>query len=218
MRKILSIAVLAIVITTSCNKEVLRGSGSIITEERSIGSFNAISTFGSAKIFISYSPEITVKVKGYQNLVSEYETKVSGNTLSLKYRDNVNIKNDNIEVYITMPGFIGLNSNGSTTITASGNYDDADNLNIDVSGSATISIDQMKVNNYSIHSDGSSEISSKGVLANSAKVHLNGSGSVILSVQNSLDVYISGSGKVSYKGEPANITTDISGSGSLIKL
>ncbi len=218
MKKILSVALLAILFTTSCKKDTLRGSGSIITQDRNVSSFNAISTFGSAKIFISYAPQISVQVKGYQNLVSEYETKVTGNTLSLQYRDNVNIQNDNIEVYITMPGFVGLNSNGSSTINATGVYDDADNLSISIAGNAEINIEKMNVKNYTIESDGNGEISSLGVNANEAKVHLNGSGFVTLSVQNSLDVHISGSGKVSYKGDPPNITTNISGSGSLIKL
>lgn len=218
MKKILSVALLAILFSTSCKKDTLRGSGSIITQDRNVNSFNTISTFGSAKIFISYAPQISVQVKGYQNLVSEYETKVTGNTLSLQYRDNVNIQNDNIEVYITMPGFVGLNSNGSSTINATGAYDDADNLSINIAGNAEINIEQMNVKNYTIESDGSGEISSLGVNANEAKVHLNGSGFVTLSVQNSLDVHISGSGKVSYKGDPPNITTNISGSGSLIKL
>jgi hypothetical protein len=49
-------------------------------------------------------------------------------------------------------------------------------------------------------------------------VELSGNGTITLSVQDKLDMHISGNGKVSYKGEPGEITTDISGSGTVVKL
>jgi hypothetical protein len=217
MKKLFAICMAALFFA-SCEKDVVRGTGSIITEERSTGNFNAISTFGSAKIYVSYAPEITVKVKGYQNLVSNYKTDVSGNTLNLRYRDNLNVRNDNIEVYITMPGFNALTSNGSSPIKATGSYNDTESLAISTSGNADRSIDEMNVNNYTIQSSGNSDIATLGVKSKSAKVELSGNGTITLSVQDKLDVHISGNGKVSYKGEPGEITTDISGSGTVVKL
>jgi hypothetical protein len=217
MKKLLAICTVALLFG-SCEKDVVRGTGSIVTEERSTADFNAISTFGSAKIYVSYAPEIKVKVKGYQNLVSNYKTDVEGNTLKLRYRDNLNVRNDNIEVYITMPGFNALTSNGSSSIKATGSYDGTESLAISTTGNAGISIDEMIVNNYTIESSGNSDIATLGVKSKSAKVKLSGNGTVTLSVQDKLDVHISGNGKVSYKGDPADINTDISGSGTVIKL
>lgn len=217
MKRLLATAIIVLAFA-ACSKDVVHGNGSIVTEDRTTPDFTAVSTFGSAKVYISYAPEITVKVKGYQNLVSQYETEVKNNTLNLHYKDDLNVQNDNIEVYITMPGFNALSSNGSSPITATGSYNDTENLEISTSGNADISIDEMDVNNYSISSGGNSNISTLGVNANSAKVELSGSGNIALSVKDKLDVHISGSGKVSYKGDPANVTTEISGNGKVIKL
>lgn len=217
MKRLLAKAMIVLAFA-ACSKDVVHGSGSIVTEDRTTPAFTAISTFGSAKVYISYAPEIAIKVKGYQNLVSQYETEVKNNVLNLHYEDDLNVQNDNIEVYITMPGFNALSSNGSSPITATGSYNDTENLEISTSGNADISIDEMDVNNYIISSSGNSNISTLGVNANSAKVELSGSGNIALSVKDKLDVHISGSGKVSYQGDPADVTTEISGNGKVIKL
>lgn len=217
MKKLFAIAVL-IGVFASCKKDVVHGSGSVVTEERSTGNFSAVSTSGSAKVYISYAPEITVKVKGYQNLVSAYTTEVSNNTLQLHYKEDVNVQNDNIEVYITMPGFNALTSNGSSPITATGAFNDVENLSISTSGNAGISIDNMNVDHYNINISGNSNIATLGVMSNNAVVDLSGNGTVTLSVKDKLDVHISGNGKVSYKGDPADVITDIQGSGTVVKL
>ena len=117
-----------------------------------------------------------------------------------------------------MLGFNALSSSGSSPIKATGSYNDTESLAISTSGNADISIDEMNVNNYTIQSSGNSDIATLGVKSKSAKVELSGNGTITLSVQDKLDVHISGNGKVSYKGEPGEITTNISGSGTVVKL
>jgi hypothetical protein len=205
-------------LASACNKDVLRGSGDIVAAERNTGNFSGLNTSGSAKIYINYAPEISVKVKGYSNLVSEYTTEVKNNTLYLHYRNNLNVKNDNIEVYITMPGFNALSMSGSSSIIATGNFEDTDNLSISTSGNAGISIDKMNTNSYTVQSSGNSNIATLGVKAKTAKVEISGNGEASLSVTDKLEVHISGNGKVFYKGDPTEIVTDINGNGKVVKL
>lgn len=217
MKRLFAFFVIAF-LAASCSKDVVRGSGDIITVERNTDNFSGLNTSGSAKIYINYAPEISVKVKGYSNLVSEYITEVKNSTLYLHYRNNLNVKNDNIEVYITMPGFNALNMSGSSSIKATGNFEDTDNLSISTSGSAGISIDKMNSNSYTIQSSGNSNIATLGVKTKTAKVEISGNGETSLSVTDKLEVHISGNGKVSYKGDPTEVVTNISGNGKLVKL
>ncbi|MGN6615937.1 MAG: GIN domain-containing protein [Ilyomonas sp.] len=217
MKRIFAFFVI-VFLAASCSKDVVRGSGDIITAERNTDNFSGLNTSGSAKIYINYAPEISVKVKGYSNLVSEYITEVKNNTLYLHYRNNLNVKNDNIEVYITMPGFNALNMSGSSSIKATGNFEDTDNLSISTSGNAGISIDKMNSNSYTVQSSGNSNIATLGVKTKTAKVEISGNGETSLSVTDKLEVHISGNGKVSYKGDPTEVVTNISGNGKLVKL
>jgi hypothetical protein len=209
---------LSAIMLVSCSKDVINGSGSTITAERTVSNFTGIDISGMGKVYITYAPEISVTLKGYSNLIPHYVTDVNNNILYLHYENNTAVRNDNLEVHITMPYFTRLNMNGSSAIAATGDFDDTDNLNISTSGNGDISIEQFDTDLYSISSSGNSIISTLGVKAKTAKIDLSGNSTVFLSVSDKLEVKISGDGTVSYKGDPADLTSDISGNGTLIKL
>ncbi len=211
-------AIAVVSMCASCSKDVIHGDGGIVTSERTVSNFSGIDISGSNNVFISYATAASVSVKGYDNLVSHYKTEVKNGKLYLHYDENMNIKNDNIQVYITMPYFDALGLSGSCSVNATGSFDNTDALSVSTSGNGNINIEDITADRYTIHSSGNSNISTLGVKAKTATVEVSGSSAVTLSVQDKLDVHISGSGKVSYKGEPTEINTDISGSGKVIKL
>ncbi len=211
-------AIAVVSMFASCSKDVIHGGGSIVTSERNVSSFSGIDVSGEGKVYITYAPEITVTLKGYSNLIPHYVTDVSNGTLHLHYESNTSARNDNLEVYITMPSFDALSLSGSCSINATGSFDNTGALSVSTSGNGDINIENITADRYIIHSSGNSNIGTLGVKAKTATVEVSGSSMVTLSVQDKLDVHISGSGKVSYKGEPAEINTDISGSGKVIKL
>lgn len=211
-------AILLISFISSCKKDLIRGSGSITTTTRNTESFSGIDVSGSGRVFISYGPEISVSLKGYSNLIPHYVTDVSNGVIHLHYDDNTNVTNDNLEVYLTMPTFTSINISGSADIKATGDFEDNNSLFISSSGNGTINISTLTTNNYTIRSSGNSEINTLNVSCNGADIDVSGSSTISLSVSEKLNVRISGSGKVSYKGDPLEVTSDISGSGSLEKL
>ena len=211
-------AILLIGFISSCKKDLIRGSGSITTITRNTESFSGIDVSGSGRVFISYGPEITVSLKGYSNLIPHYVTDVSNGILHLHYDDNTTVTNDNLEVYLTMPTFTSVNISGSANINATGDFENNNSLSLSCSGNGNITISRLTTNNYSIHSSGNSEINTLDVSCNNADIDISGSSEVSLSVSEKLNVRISGSGKVSYKGDPSEVTSDISGSGALEKL
>ena len=209
---------LCAIMLASCSKDVITGSGDIVTSERTVSNFTAIDISGMGKVYISYAPKISVTLKGYSNLIQHYTTEVDDNVLYLQYENGTGVRNDNLEVYITMPYFNKLRLFGSSAITATGNFQDVDDLTISNAGDGSINIEQLNTNSYTIYSSGNSEIATLGVQAKTAKIDMSGNGTVSLSVSDKLEVKISGNGKVSYQGDPAELTSDISGDGTLIKL
>jgi len=217
MKKIAFIALSALIFA-SCSKDVITGSGNIVTSERTVGNFTGVNITGNQKVFISFAAETSVLLKGYSNLILHYVTTVDDNVLYLQYNNNTGVKNDNLEIHITMPYFTKLGLFGSSAITATGNFQDVDELIISSAGDGSINIDQLNTNSYRVFSSGNNEVSTLSVQAKTAKIDISGNGTTSLSVSDKLEVHISGNGKVSYKGDPAELTSDISGNGSLIKL
>jgi Putative auto-transporter adhesin, head GIN domain len=132
----------------SCSKDVIHGDGSIVTSERSVSNFSGIDISGANNVFISYAPTVSVSIKGYGNLVSHYVTEVRDNKLYLHYAENTNVRNDNVQVYITMPSFDALSLSGSCSINATGKFDNTDELSVSTSGNGDVNIEDISTDVY----------------------------------------------------------------------
>lgn len=200
----------------SCSKETVRGGGAIRTETRAVPAFTNVELGGSSEVTIEYGIASNVTLTGYENLLPIYETKVNGNTLYLQFKpDAYNVKNNNIKVSVTLPALAGMHINGSGKMEAR-NFVNA-NLaaSIDGSGYLFIGNSQYGKVNYSIN--GSGDIKAAGTTTLEAEVHMTGSGNIELNVTNKLKATISGSGNISYWGNPATTETQVSGSGKITK-
>lgn len=89
---------------------------------------------------------------------------------------------------------------------------------IDASGNGKVDVDQMSTAFYNLQVSGNGDVSALGLQAASAKLDISGNGNASLLVRDKLEVSISGNGKVSYKGNPADVVSHISGQGTLEKL
>lgn len=216
MKRGLSIAVISATMSLfSCSKERVSGNGSTITETRTVSNFTAITASGSTNVYINQGAAFKVEVKGYSNLLPYYETKLVNNTLQLGYKQNVNVKNDNTEVFITLPVLNSLSIFGSGNIAASGIFAGNNDFHASISGSGNISIDAGSSQNFFATIAGSGNIRALNFVTDKAETNTSGSGNTEITANNQLKVKIAGSGNVYYRGTPI-ITTTISGSGAVI--
>lgn len=199
----------------SCTKERIKGNGSVITETRNITGFTAISASGSTNVFVTQGTAFNVEVKGYANLLPYYETKLVNNKLQVGYRDNVTVKNDNTEVYITLPSLDGLQLAGSGNIRTSGIFTGITNFTTTIAGSGNIYFSTGSTQNFTSRIDGSGNIYALGFIAANVDTEITGSGNTEITANSRLKVKITGSGNVYYRGTPT-ITTNITGSGAVI--
>lgn len=201
----------------SCSKDRISASGDKITETRTPGSFDGIFSGGGTNVQIVYGDEYKVVVKGSDNLLPYFKTKIVSGHLYLGY-EKVNIQHDDVEVIVTLPAIKRLALSGSGSMQISGLFPAEDELKVSISGSGDIKAsDRIDFDEVDIDISGSGEADLEQIRTEEADIKISGSGDARLTVFDQLKVRISGSGKVYYKGAPG-IDSQISGSGKLVKL
>jgi hypothetical protein len=201
----------------SCSKDRLTASGDKITEERNPGNFTGISGSGSNPIHIVYGADFKVILKGSDNLIPRFKTKVMSNVLYLEY-EQASVRHDDIEVFITMPLIDRVSLSGSGEVEIKGQFPDVDVFRTSISGSGEVEVDEpLNARQARVDISGSGNADLEKLNVKTADVDVSGSGDVKIKVQDLLKAKISGSGKVYYWGSP-QVNSDISGSGKVNKL
>jgi hypothetical protein len=215
MRTILFIAIVSL-LSISCTKDRLTGDGNIITEVRKPGNFTGVNSSGSTPITITYGTEYKVEIRGSANLIPRYKAEIHNGTINLGY-EHVNIHNDDIEVFVTLPDLTKATMSGSGRLWIDGNFPAQDLFRLSISGSSNTTVrGSFSANEVNVDISGSGDANLENIQAKKGDVRISGSGDVRLNVQNTLKARISGSGKVYYKGN-ATVDSEISGSGQVIK-
>ncbi|WP_304067386.1 GIN domain-containing protein [Pedobacter glucosidilyticus] len=203
--------------TVSCRKDRVEANKNIVTEERNLSGFHSIRNSGATEVFITYGNTFKIELRGSSNLIPYFKTRLLGNTLHLGYQQ-VNVEDDDLKVYITMPVINGIALSGSGDAELKGDFPEADALTIDISGSADFeSSEELLYHNVKVNISGSGDVKLPFLQCNTADVNISGSGNTRLKVQDHLKVRISGSGKVYYTGSP-QIDSKVSGSGGAVKV
>lgn len=215
--KLMVLSAALIVLAASCTKDGIIGSGTVKTEERNLNAFTKISVEGSTNIHVTEGDNFKVSVKAYANLLPYLKTRVENGVLRVKFENHKNVSNDNSEVFITLPVLNGLSASGSADVDVKGIFESTQQFDANISGSSDISIENSVVEKLNISITGSGDFKSFGLQAKEADITISGSGDVELTVSEKLKAKIRGSGNVYYKGTPAAIDDDISGSGDVIK-
>jgi hypothetical protein len=100
------------------------------------------------------------------------------------------------------------------------NMEGVDVYDVIVNGSGDVEfispLAQSKLLSVQIH--GSGEVDAQSLESARVKIGINGSGDVQAHALDQLEIEINGSGDVRYAGDPANVMTDVNGSGSISKL
>lgn len=217
MKRIISIPILLaaiVILLASCSKHSIRGNGSTTIQSRALNGFTAVKVNSDIKVYISYGATQKVEVKGYENLVAITETNVQNNILNVKYNDKYyNVRNSNIEVYISIPSLTGVATNGSGNV-AINQFQNAGSLDVQINGSSNFNITNCIYNNVQFDINGSGDIRASGLSSRNAEAIIHGSGDIEISCSENLKARIYGSGDIRYWGNPL-LDVLISGSGTV---
>ena len=233
MRLVVPVLVLAV---AGCHVgPTLSGSGNVVSKDLPVGEFKKVELAGSGDLTLvaGDAPGLTVEVD--DNLVEWLDCRADGETLHLGWKPNTNIrttKTPKFQVRYTELSAVSLS--GSGTIKA--DKLSADKLTIGVSGSGQTTLSDLKVGTltfklsgsgtltatgtadaFEATISGSGDVAAKELKAKRVKVSIAGSGDAKVWATDKLDASVSGSGTVTYKGNPADVSTGGSGSGKVRK-
>lgn len=211
------------------------GSTNDKRETREVGPFTQLELAVAADLYLKQGNEYSLVLEGDEDDLEEIETVVRHGTLKIKHDKPFHFGGmDRIKVYVTMKDIEGLSVSGSGSLKAETPLE-AEEIELNVSGSGEINIDDLnaydaemtisgsgdihlsggrKLSSLTCDISGSGELHARDLEAEKAELTISGSGGCKVHVTDELEVDISGSGNVRYKGQP-RINANISGSGDV---
>jgi Putative auto-transporter adhesin, head GIN domain len=228
--KNLPIVTTFLLLVSSCN--FISGNGNVRTEKRNTGGFTSVKTSGSIDVEINSGDTYEVSAEDDDNLLPYLVTEVNNGILDIHYKNNTSINNDHAKVYVTAPSLDKIGVSGSADITIHDILKNAQEIEINVSGSGNIRgavdapIVSMRVSgsgnidlkgrtkDLDCSVNGSGDINCAALRSENATVKVSGSGNAYIFASVHLSASSFGSGDIYYGGNP---TTEIhtAGSGSV---
>lgn len=208
-------------------------------ETRIVGDFDEVVMRISGKVYIKLGNKNEVILEGNADMLDDIETDVRGKRLSIgqegRGRWFRGRSTSRLNVYITIKELNGASVSGSGDIIGQSVFK-SDNFKASISGSGDIEL-ELDVKNIESRISGSGNIEFSGsaeyvklgisgsgkylaedMKADDYDIAISGSGRSAIYVQENLDVRISGSGSVYYKGSPKGFNTSVAGSGKIRRI
>lgn len=215
----------------------VKGNGNMTTINRSVGNYDGIAIAGFFDVVLVSGKEGDLKLEGEANLLEHITTEVKNGKLTVKIEKGKNLSpswGNNIKVTIPVSEIDEVTLSGSgdiastttlkaetfkTAVSGSGDVNfsiEANSTSVTVSGSGDIAL-QGNTTDLEIRVSGSGDVNAFQLDTKFAKVTISGSADVSVNASVTLTARVSGSGDVSYKGNPKKIDTKVSGSGDINK-
>lgn len=191
-----------------CTPSGIRGDGVVAPVSRPIPDFSALRADGAYDIrWTSGSPALTIATD--RNLDPLITTTVTGDTLVIgRTQENLS-PTRGIVIYVSSSSLGRLEVNGSISLAA--DRVSGPELKVESSGSSHISLNG-SVTDLEGAFSGSCSFDAKALSSRNAKLTLSGSCTAEVTATQTLDVSISGSGQVTYGGNPGKVEQRTSGS------
>ncbi len=240
MKNLLSLS-LVVLLTVSCTAQwgkKIKGDGNSTSIERSVGDYDQIAVSGWFDVDLVNGNEGDLTLEGESNLLEYIVTEVKSGKLVIKVKKGYNLKpsNWNEGIRITVPvdriDAVSLSGSGDIvgkTTIKSGNFKtamsgsgditlsiEADSMTASMSGSGDITL-KGKTGNFDASVSGSGDIRAYDLEAEVVDATVSGSADIKVTATEMLKARVSGSGDISYRGNPKKLDTKTSGSGDISK-
>ena len=211
--KVIGLLLIGLFLLTACglstiqdSRDVITGSGNVITESRDVSGFDSVSHTGIGRVIITQGDEESLTIEADDNLLEHITSEVKNGTLELGFTENVRFDpTPSITFTVGVKNINELNSTGTGSIEI--DKLGADNLRILKTGTGRFSIDTLTATDLVVDADGTGNIELAGTVvkqeidlrgtggydapdleSQTASVQVTGTGSVIIWVLDSLDV------------------------------
>lgn len=240
MKKIITLS-LVIAFTVSCSAQwgkKIKGNGNTVTIDRSVGDYDAIALAGWFDVDLVDGKEGEITLEGESNLLEYIKTEVKDGKLVIKVEKGVNLKPSSWEegIRITVPvetiSSLALSGSGDvvgkktiktdnfrTAMSGSGDITvsvEANSVDAVMSGSGDITLSG-NTRDFEARISGSGDIKAYELEADNVDATVSGSADIKVTATKMLKARVSGSGDISYRGNPDKVDTKASGSGDISK-
>ncbi|MFP5438121.1 MAG: head GIN domain-containing protein [Bacteroidia bacterium] len=234
MKKIILLFTLGLIsLTVSC-QNTIQPSGQNVKENREVGAFTGIEAGGFFKVILEKSNKNSVLVDTDAEFAKFIETEVNSNTLKIRVKPNIRLKNNRqntvtITVYYTKLNEVHFTGSGSLTgkdaidnnctisLTGSGSVAlnvNTDTVKVSVTGSGSVDVSG-KSNTLKCDLTGSGSFKGSSLKSTNADLSVTGSGSIKATASAFVKGRIMGSGSISYGGNPEKKDLSTTGSGKI---
>lgn len=233
MKKIALFSLIIFVFASGCREIAgrrVRGSGNIVTENRSESGFNNIDVSGAIDVYIKQDSATSVKVEADDNILEYIQVHTDGSTLEIYTENGIRLRpSHKIKVYVSNPQYKEIQVSGASSIRCENEISSFDDLNIDLSGASEgrlelnapkVSVNLTGASNASIRgktkdfegsASGASEIRGFDLLSENAEVDASGASHIEIFASVKIEGQSSGASSVNYKG---NAQSSVSKSGA----
>jgi hypothetical protein len=213
MRNRCLLAMVAVLLLVSgCS--VVSGSGQVASETRQVSGFTGIDLSGVGEVIIEQGQSESLTIEADDNVLPVLTSEVEDSVLRLDQKPRTTVRTRNpIRYRVTLKDLTSLELSGSGSVSAENLRINA--LRVDIDGSGTIDL-AGSADEQRIEVSGSGQYDAAELSSRSVEVDISGSGKATVAVTEQLRVDISGSGTVTYSGDP-QIDQSVSGSGRLVK-
>lgn len=214
-----SVMLSSCVISEKADKE----RGKSVAKTVNVADFTDVAVSGSFDVHFMQGDKTSVQVKGKEKDVENTEITSNDGTLRIRMKSGQknffsfsSFTSGGIDVYITSPNLRGVKVAGSGDFTAKGKID-TDKMNIRISGSGDVELQDLICDDTSIKISGSGGIKINRINTANATMRISGSGSVFMDNVKigHAESKISGSGSIVLKGDVKSHKENVSGSGSI---
>ena len=136
--------------------KVVKGSGTLATETREVGNFDAIQLDGSGKLVITQGETNALQIEAEDNILPDLKSTVEGSTLVLGFQDKFWQKT--LLPTVTITYSLVVTDLTAITFNGAGDLDmnllDTDSLTITVNGAGQVKIANLTADSLSIQING----------------------------------------------------------------
>jgi hypothetical protein len=190
-----------------------RGNGKVVSTERTVGDFTAISINSSADVKLMQGNEIKVVVKTDENLQEKVTTEVSDGLLRIDCKGNISRVTE-LTVFVTVKNLERVRINGSGDVESEGQIRGND-LEILINGSGDVEMD-LDMKHVVTRINGSGDVELSGIRGN-LELFVNGSGDFEAERVrlDQCNVTLNGSGNAKLNGSANEVKLNQSASGDI---
>lgn len=188
------------------------GSGRLVSQQRSPGSFTGIQVVGTAKVSIRQDSVQTLTVQADDNIIDSVTTSSSAGLLLIGLRQG-SYNSITVNITATMSTINRLECVGSADFQSTGSIQTPSIVcrivgagNIGLAGTAT---------NETVEITGSGSIHNFNFISNRCAALISGAGNIEVNVTQQLDATITGTGNIVYMGTPSTVHPVITGIGTV---